>query len=134
MCITRRKTEMMLENRQAINFPWEHRTILGQLFELCWIWGGMLILYRSVNASSTYQSSTMLPNAKRPPVPPSCQDRVRVVVAHFFDHSSGPQQYFSTKLPTEIQFLGSRPAKIHVFFNFALCEVCTVSLSCHCCS
>jgi hypothetical protein len=47
------------------------------------------------------------------------------------DHPSGPRQYFLTKLPTEIQFLGSRPAEIHVFVNFALCEVCTVSLSHH---
>jgi hypothetical protein len=34
--------------------------------------GGMSILYRSVNASS-YQSSTMLPNAKKPPAQPSRQ-------------------------------------------------------------
>jgi hypothetical protein len=52
----------------------------------------------------------------------------------FCDHPSGPQQYFSTKLPTEIQFLGSRPAEIPVFVNFARCEVCTVSLSHHYCN
>jgi hypothetical protein len=64
-------------------------------------------------------------------------DRVPMVVAGgpFCDHPSGPQEYFLTKLPTEIQFLGSRPAEIHVFVNnFALREVCTVSLSCHYCS
>jgi hypothetical protein len=44
----------------------------------------------------------------------------------FCDHPSGPQQYFLTKLPTEIQFLGSRPA--------ARREVCTVSLSLHYCN
>jgi hypothetical protein len=52
----------------------------------------------------------------------------------FCDHPSGPQQYYSTKLPTEIQFLGSQPAEIHVFVNFALREVCTVSLSRQYCS
>jgi hypothetical protein len=52
----------------------------------------------------------------------------------FCDHPSGPQQYFPTKLPTEIQFLGSRPAEIPVFVNFARHEVCTVSLSRHYCN
>jgi hypothetical protein len=51
----------------------------------------------------------------------------------FCDHQSGPQQYFLTKLPTEIQFFGSRPAVIPVFVNFAQREVCTVSLSRHYC-
>jgi hypothetical protein len=51
----------------------------------------------------------------------------------FCDHPSGPQQYFLTKLPTELQ-LGSRPAEIHVFVNFPLREVCTISLSRHYCS
>jgi hypothetical protein len=39
------------------------------------------------------------------------------------DQQSGPQQYFLTKLPTEIQVLGSRRAEIHlfsIFVNFAL--------------
>jgi hypothetical protein len=31
-------------------------------------------------------------------------------------------------LPTEVQILGSRPAEIPVFVNFAQHEVCTVSL------
>jgi hypothetical protein len=39
-----------------------------------------------------------------------------------------------TKLPTEIQFLGSRPAEIPVFVNFARREVCTVSLTRHYCN
>jgi hypothetical protein len=52
----------------------------------------------------------------------------------FCDHSSGPQQYFSTKLPTKIQFLGSRPAEIHLFVSFAGREVYTVSLSRHYCN
>jgi hypothetical protein len=34
-------------------------------------------------------------------------------------------------LPTEIQVLGSRPAEIPVFVNFARRAVCTVSLSRH---
>jgi hypothetical protein len=37
-------------------------------------------------------------------------------------------------LPTEIQVLGSRPAEIHVFVNFARGEVCTVSLLRHYCN
>jgi hypothetical protein len=37
-------------------------------------------------------------------------------------------------LPTEIQFLGSRPAEIPVFVNVARREVCTVSLSRHYCN
>jgi hypothetical protein len=52
----------------------------------------------------------------------------------FCDHPSGPQQYFSTKLPTESRFLGSRLAVIPIFVNFARCEVCTVSLSRHYCN
>jgi hypothetical protein len=51
----------------------------------------------------------------------------------FCDHRSGPQHYFLTKLPAEIRFLGSRPAEILVYVNFAQCEVCTVSLSRHYC-
>jgi hypothetical protein len=39
-----------------------------------------------------------------------------------------------TKLPTEIQVLGSWPAEIHVFVNFARGEVYTVSLSRHYCN
>jgi hypothetical protein len=63
-------------------------------------------------------------------------DRVRVVGGGgpFCDQLSGPQQYFLTKLPTDIQFLGSRPAEVHVFVNFARREVCTVSLSRHYCN
>jgi hypothetical protein len=65
----------------------------------------------------------------------SCSaDRVRVVGGHFVTIRLSPQQYFSTKLPTEIQVLGSRPAEIHVFVNFARGEVCTVSLSRHYCN
>jgi hypothetical protein len=52
----------------------------------------------------------------------------------FCDHPSGPQQYFLTKLQTEIQFLGSWPAEIHVFVNFAQREVCTLSLLRHYCN
>jgi hypothetical protein len=53
----------------------------------------------------------------------------------FCDPPSSPQQYFPTKVPTEVQFLGSRPAEIHVFVNFALHEVCTTaSLLRHYCS
>jgi hypothetical protein len=45
----------------------------------------------------------------------------------FCDHPAGPQQLFLTKLTTDIQFLGSRPAAIDVLVIFALREVCTVS-------
>jgi hypothetical protein len=37
-------------------------------------------------------------------------------------------------LPTEIQLLGSWPAEIPVFVNFAWREVCTVSLLRHYCN
>jgi hypothetical protein len=61
-------------------------------------------------------------------------DRVGVGGGPFCDHPSGLQQYFLTKLPTEIQFLGSRPAENPVFVNFAWREVFTISLSRHYCN
>jgi hypothetical protein len=57
-----------------------------------------------------------------------------VVCGPFCDHPSGLQQYFPTKLTTEIKVLGSRLAESNVFVNFALCEVCIISLSRHYCS
>jgi hypothetical protein len=103
------------------------------------------LLFTPVNTCSVYSLEALQANFEDPflgPPTPCSQcsgDRVRVVGfccirqgprggGPFYDQPSGPQQYFSTKLPTAIQVLGSRPAEIHVFVNFARGEVCTVSL------
>jgi hypothetical protein len=60
-------------------------------------------------------------------------DRVHVMVAHFVTSQLALNSNFVPQLPTEIQFLGSRPVEIHlvlVFINISLGEqqVCTLSL------
>jgi hypothetical protein len=47
----------------------------------------------------------------------------------FCDRPSGPQQYFLTKLPTEIQFLGSRPAEIHVSVRYVPSLYCATTVA-----